>query len=83
MILGHVNYKDLLVLRRMVTCLLEFGVEHQGVCSGCELDKNSKAHFPSNDSRSKGILDLVHSTCVWTDVSSIFKWLLVLCDLHC
>jgi hypothetical protein len=48
------------VLRRMVTCLPEFGVEHRGVCRGCALGKNAKVAFPSSDSRSKGILDLVH-----------------------
>jgi hypothetical protein len=45
----------------MVTGLPEFGTEHQGVCRGCALGKNAKAAFPSSDSRSKEILDLVHS----------------------
>jgi transposase InsO family protein len=45
----------------MVTGLPEFGVEHQGVCRGCALGKNAKDAFPSNDSRSKEILGLVHS----------------------
>jgi hypothetical protein len=31
------------------------------VCRGCALGKNVKATFPSNESRSKGILDLIHS----------------------
>jgi transposase InsO family protein len=31
------------------------------VCRGCALGKNAKAAFPSNESRSKGILDLIHS----------------------
>jgi hypothetical protein len=30
------------------------------VCRGCALSKNSKATFPSNELRSKGILDLIH-----------------------
>ena len=49
------------MLRNMVTSLSEFGAEHQGVCRGCALGKNAKASFSSSDSRSKGILDLVHS----------------------
>ena len=36
-------------------------VEHDGVCRGCALGKNAKSSFKSSDSRSKGILDLVHS----------------------
>jgi hypothetical protein len=59
--LGHLHYRALPVLRRMVTGLPEFGAEHQGVCRGCALGKNAKAAFPSSDSRSKEILDLVHS----------------------
>jgi hypothetical protein len=31
------------------------------VCRGCELGNNSKANFLSSKSRSKGILDLIHS----------------------
>jgi transposase InsO family protein len=31
------------------------------VCKGCALEKYSKTAFPSSDSRSKGILDLIHS----------------------
>jgi hypothetical protein len=31
------------------------------MCRGCALDKNSKVNFPSNKSRSKEILDLIHS----------------------
>jgi hypothetical protein len=49
------------VLRKMVTGLPKFGVEHQGVCRGCALGKNAKVAFPSSDSISKEILDLVHS----------------------
>jgi hypothetical protein len=31
------------------------------VCRGCALGKNAKASFPSKQSRSKGILDIIHS----------------------
>jgi hypothetical protein len=31
------------------------------MCRGCAIDKNAKATFPSNESRSKGILDIIHS----------------------
>jgi hypothetical protein len=49
------------MLRKIVTRLLEFGTDHQWVCEGCAPGNNVKASFPSNDSRSKKILDLVHS----------------------
>jgi hypothetical protein len=31
------------------------------VSKGCSLGKNAKVSFPSNESSSKGILDLIHS----------------------
>jgi hypothetical protein len=59
--MGHLHYKALPILREIVTGLPYFSVEQQGVCRGCALGKNAKASFPSNESRSKGILDLIHS----------------------
>jgi transposase InsO family protein len=44
-------------------------IEHQDVCRGCALCKFSKASFPSSDSRSARILDLVH-----TDVCGPMSW---------
>ena len=34
---------------------------HDTICQGCALGKNVKNKFPSIHTRSKGILDLVHS----------------------
>ena len=30
------------------------------MCRGCALGKNYKVYFPSNESRYKGILDIIH-----------------------
>ena len=35
--------------------------EHDDVCKGCVLGKFAKASFPMSDTRSRGVLDLVHS----------------------
>jgi hypothetical protein len=59
--LGHLHYKELSILRNIVIGLPEFSIEQKGVCRGCALGKNAKSSFPSNKSRSKGILDLIHS----------------------
>jgi hypothetical protein len=59
--LGHLHYEALPMSRRMVTCHQEFGAKHRSVCKGWAHGKNAKVAFPSSDSRSKGILDLVHS----------------------
>jgi hypothetical protein len=59
--MGHLHYKALSILREIVISLLDFSVEQQGMYRGCALGKNTKAIFPSNESRSKGILDIIHS----------------------
>ena len=48
-------------MRYIVIDLLEFNIEKKGVCRGCALGNNFKASFLCNESRSKGILDLMHS----------------------
>jgi hypothetical protein len=49
------------VLRKMVIGLSDIQVERDGVCKGCALDKNTKVRFTSSNSRSKGVLDIIHS----------------------
>ena len=39
----------------------KFSHEHSGVCKGCALGKNTKKSFSRSNSRSKGILDMIHS----------------------
>ena len=49
------------LLRQMVTGLPKFSTWQSDVCRGCALEKYTKTAFPSSDSRSAGILDLIHS----------------------
>ena len=49
-----------LMLVTLVLGIPDLPDEHEGVCKGCALGKNSKHFLPSNSGRSKGILDLVH-----------------------
>ena len=49
------------MLRDMTTCMLDFNTDLSGVCRGCALGKYTKTAFPSNDSRSEGVLQLIHS----------------------
>ena len=44
----------------MVTGLPEFNTEQSDVCRGCALGKYTEIAFTSSDSRSIGILDLIH-----------------------
>jgi hypothetical protein len=58
---AHINYQALSFLKRMVEGIPELQSTHEGICKGCALGKNIKKPFPSNNNRSKEILDLIHS----------------------
>ena len=57
---AHLHYRALLIVSKAMTCLPELQVNHEGVCKGCAQGKDVKSLFPSNDNKSKGILDIVH-----------------------
>jgi hypothetical protein len=59
--MAHLHHGALGGLGEVVTGVPQINIEHQDVCRGCALGKFAKASFPSNDSRSVGILDLVHT----------------------
>jgi hypothetical protein len=59
--LAHINYKALPYVSKVVTGLPEFKVDREGVCKGCAQGKNIKNPFPKSDSKTKGILELIHS----------------------
>jgi hypothetical protein len=44
-----------------VTGVPQLSSEHQDVCEGCALGKFTEASFPNSDTRSAGVLDLVHT----------------------
>jgi hypothetical protein len=58
---AHINYQSLPFLRRMVKGIPELKSTHEGIYKGCALGKNIKKPFPSNNNKSKEILDLIHS----------------------
>ena len=41
--------------------LPEIQAKHEGICKGFTQGKNAKKTFPSNESKDKGILEIVHS----------------------
>ena len=46
--------------RKVVSSLPEIQVNHEGICKGCAQGKNAKKTFPSNESKAKGIPEIVH-----------------------
>jgi transposase InsO family protein len=59
--MAHLHHGALKVLKEIVTGLPDFSTEHHEVCKGCAMGKYTKTTFPSSDSRTGGILDLIHS----------------------
>ena len=59
--MAHLHHPALRLLRHMVTGLPEFSTRQSDVCRACALGKYTKTAFPSSDSRSAGVLDLIHS----------------------
>jgi hypothetical protein len=76
--MAYLHHGDLRVLRDIMTFFPQFGKNHQEVCKGCTLGKYTKTIFPSSDSISDQILDLVHSN-VCRHMSSIS---LGVCDYY-
>jgi hypothetical protein len=58
---AHINYQALPFLKKMVEGIPKLQSIHEGICKGCALGKNVKKSFSGNNSRSKEILDLIHS----------------------
>eukprot|EP00253_Pinus_taeda_P027444 PITA_27444 len=58
---AHLHYKALPDAMKMVTGMPEFKIEHEGVCQGCVEGKHTRGPFPSCDSKTTNILQLVHS----------------------
>jgi hypothetical protein len=59
--MAHLHHGALRSLREIVTGMPQFNIEHQEVCRGCALGKYTKTVFPSSDSRSAGVLELIHT----------------------
>ena len=58
---AHIHFKALPIVNKMVKGLPEIQALHDGLCKSCAQGKNVKKHFPSNESKAKGVLDLIHS----------------------
>ena len=59
--LAHVHYRALTMARKEISRLPEIQAKHEGICKGCAQGKNVKKTFLSNESKAKGILEIVHS----------------------
>ena len=58
---AHVHYRALPIASKVVEGLPEFQEKHDGVIKGCAKGNNTKKTFPSSESKSKSILEIIHS----------------------
>lgn len=58
---GHLHFKALPDIQKMVRGMPIINSQHNGICKGCMLGKNAKKSFPRSFTRSKEILELIHS----------------------
>ena len=49
----------------MVNGIPNIKEDHEGICKGCVLGENTRKPFTSSETRSKEILDLIHSDVCW------------------
>ena len=59
--LAHINYKALPYVRKVVTGLPYLKINHEGTCKGCARGKNINNPFPKSETKTKGMLELIHS----------------------
>jgi transposase InsO family protein len=59
--LAHINSKALPYICKAVIGLPELKGDHKGICNGCAQGKNIKNPFPKRDSKTEGVLELIHS----------------------
>ena len=59
--LAHINYKAFPYVSKVVTGLPFMKIEHEGTCKGCAQGKNIKNPFPKSETKTKGMLELIHS----------------------
>ena len=55
------HYRALPLASKAIEGLPEMQTKHDGVCKGCAKGKNTKKTFPSSESKTKGILEIIHS----------------------
>ena len=63
--------------------MLGFNLNHEGICQGCEAGKHTRGPFPSSETQTIDILQLVHydlsgmiPVILWVDICiMLFLWM--------
>lgn len=74
--LGHLNFKALSTMEKMVTGLPKLNKDHSSICKGCALGKNTKSPFQNSTRKTNNVLELVHSDlCRHMSIPSLRRFL--------
>ena len=68
------HYRALPLASKAVEGLPKIQAKHDGVCKGCVKGKNTKKTFPSSESNTKAILEIIHSGVCSPMSSSSLSW---------
>ena len=67
------HYRELNMARKEVSGLLEIQAKHEGIFKGCAQGKNARKKFSNNESKDKGILEIIHSNVCGSMYSSSLR----------
>lgn len=59
--LGHLNFKTLSTMEKMVTRLPKLNKDHPSICKRCALGKNTRSPFHDSTRKTNNVLELIHS----------------------
>ena len=59
--LPHINYKELPYVSKVVTSLSDLKIDHVETYKGCARGKNIKNPILKSETKTKGMLELIHS----------------------
>ena len=76
------HYRAVPLENKAIEGLPEIQEKHEEIFKGCEKGKNTKRTFPSSESKAKGILEIIHSDVMRTNVIKITKQVCVLCFFY-
>ena len=58
--LGHLKFKALSTMEKMVTILPKLNKNYSNICKGCALGKNTKSPFQDSTRKTNNVLELIH-----------------------
>ena len=58
--LGHLNFRALPSIEKIIKGLPNLKPKHEGICKGCAFGKNPQTLFNYGEQKSKSILELIH-----------------------